>query len=114
MKDHEILKNIPKDGFIKLTRSTVPAVTPQQKAVLIRKGNEYFNNGDLEQAKKIFLTVGYTDGIIRLGNHYYKNNMPLEAFRMYCLAPDKSKREALIEKMANVIKIWLNDKKESS
>jgi hypothetical protein len=109
MKDHDILKNIPKDGFIKLTRDKSPALKPDQKAALIRKGNELFNKGDISQAKKIFLTVGYTDGIIRLGSYYYKKNMPLEAFRMYCLAPDQQKKEAFIEKMAGVIKNWLTE-----
>ncbi len=97
-------------GFVK-TGVTTPADRPQlsseQKTTLIRKGNELFNEGQVDTAKRIFITVGYTDGLIRLGDHYYTQNRPLEAFKMYRLAPDNGRSERMIERMALVLRTWL-------
>jgi hypothetical protein len=107
MSKRDILNKMPKNGFIKTSRSERPKLTGQQKSVLVRRGNELFNEGHIEQAKKIFVTIGYTDGIIRLGDYYYQANNHLEAFRMYVLAPDKKKVEMMTEKMALVVRNWL-------
>lgn len=93
---------IPGEGF--LVRTDPPPNLPgDQKAALIRKGNLLFNEGNVELAKRIFLTLRYGDGLIRLGDYYFKKNQPLEAFRMYWIAKEKRKSDALIEKMAHVI-----------
>ena len=99
------------DAFLKVSREKQPSLTPPQRVALIRKGNELYNNGRIEDAKRIFLTVGYTDGIIRLGDFYYKKGQPLEAFRMYWLAPDSKKTEMLAEKMAGIIRKWLREQR---
>jgi hypothetical protein len=109
MDRNEALKKIPKQGFLKLTRDQSPPLTVQQKTVLIRKGNELFNKGDFEKAKKIFLTTGYTDGIIRMGDYYIRKKNVLEAFRMYKLAPAPDKVENLIMQMAGVLQHWLKE-----
>lgn len=96
-------------GFLKVSREKSPEVTREQKVALVRRGNELFNSGRYEDAKRIFLTVGYTDGIIRLGDYYMARKDPLEAFRMYWLAPDRRKTEAIVEKMAAVVRKWLSD-----
>ena len=100
------------DVFLKVTSEKKPELTPAQRTVLVRKGNELFNAGRIEEAKRIFLTVRYTDGIIRLGDHYYRNNQHLEAFRMYWLAPDRKRTEPMIEKMAAIIRKWLREETE--
>ena len=97
------------EAFLKVTQKNVPPLTAQQRAVLVRKGNELFNGGKIEEAKRVFLTVGYTDGLIRLGDLYYKRNQPLEAFRMYWLAPDSRKKEMMVERMADIIRKWLRE-----
>jgi hypothetical protein len=79
------------------------------RAALIRRGNELFNAGKLIEAKRVFVTTGYTDGLMRLGDHYYNRNEILEAFRMYWLAPDRRKTDYLVERMASVIRGWLKD-----
>ncbi len=84
-----------------------PKLTSEQRTTLIRKGNELFNNGHYETAKRIFITVRYTDGLIRLGDLYYKQNKPLAAFQMYRLAPDSGKTARMIERMALVLRTWL-------
>lgn len=103
----------PHPGFIRVGRGDLPTISPQQRSALVRKGNEFFNRGDIQQAQRIFLTVGYTDGIIRLGDYYYKNRKPLEAFRMYWLARDQHKTELMVERMASVLRIWLREEEAS-
>lgn len=99
------------EAFLKVSREKLPPLTAQQRATLIRKGNELFNGGRIEEAKRIFLTAGYTDGLIRLGDFYYKKSQPLEAFRMYWLAPDSRKTEMIAEKMAAIIRKWLGEER---
>ena len=100
-------------GFIKTSRSREPEISSEQRTALVRKGNEFFNAGNIEQAKRIFLTTRYTDGIIRVGDHYMKQAKPLEAFRMYWLAPERRKSEQLIEKMAGVVRSWLEESEDA-
>jgi hypothetical protein len=99
----------PDPGFQKVTQAPV---TPQDRAALIRKGNQLFNEGRIDDAKRIFLTVGYGDGLIRLGDWYDKKKRPLEAFRMYWLASEPGKTQAMIEKMAAVVRMWLKESEE--
>lgn len=103
----------PAPGFIKVAAERRPGLSPQQKSVLIRKGNELFNGGNVLEAKRIFLTVGYSDGLIRVGDYHMRKNEPLEAFRMYWLAPDRTKTEPMIEKMAQIVQAWLYTDDES-
>ncbi len=98
------------DGFIKTTDVRNHDLSDRERAVLIRRGNELFNDRQYEQAKRIFLTVGYTDGITRMGDYYYKKNNVLEALRMYILAPAPDKKDGLIEKMAYIVQSWLHEK----
>jgi hypothetical protein len=76
---------------------------------LIRKANELFNKGEILHSKRIFLTVGYTDGIIRIGDYYYKKNDFLNALQMYILAPDRPKADKILEKMAQVVQHWIKE-----
>jgi hypothetical protein len=112
MKKEEVLKKIPKEGFLKVTDYRKTDLSSQQKTVLNRKGNQLFNEGKYDQAERIFLTTGYSDGIMRMGDHYYNNNNMLEAFRMYVIAPAPDKKEMMIEKMAGIVRYWLHDNKE--
>ncbi|MDR0464732.1 MAG: hypothetical protein LBG94_06420 [Treponema sp.] len=86
------------NAFIRVT--TPAPVEGSQKAALNRKGNQKFNEGDVEGARRIFMTTGYSDGLSRVGDYYKSNNRPLEALRMYWTAPDKNKSQLLIEKLA--------------
>jgi hypothetical protein len=100
-------KHEPLPGFVKVAQNNRPAMSKEQRAALIRRGNELFNSGRYEDAKRVFLTVGYSDGLSRLGDIHKKKNEPLEAFRMYWQAPDPNKTEPMIEKMAQVLRHWL-------
>lgn len=109
MKNYKILKELPKEGFLKVTDVQNSTLTDHQKTILMRKGNEFFNNGEIEQAKRIFLTIGYTDGLIRIGEYYYSKNRPFEAFKMFKIAPAPDRVDNMIEKMTHIIKSWIKD-----
>ncbi|MBI9102111.1 MAG: hypothetical protein JEY99_06835 [Spirochaetales bacterium] len=102
-----IRDKFPEEGFIKVSDPRVHSLTGQQRIALIRKGNELFNQGNLEQAKKIFLTTGYSDGIIRIADKCLSSD-PLEALRLYKIAPAEEKAERLMEKIASVVRKWIN------
>jgi len=97
-------------GFIKTT--TRPELDAAQKVQLNRKGNELFNRGDIKGAERIFITTGYSDGLIRLGDWYLAQGKSLEALKMYWLAPDKKKAEPLIEKLSALIQKLLKDEEK--
>ena len=83
-------------------------VTPKERIILIRKGNELFNRGDVETAKKIFITTAYKDGLIRIGDYYlYQKKQPLTALELYIKAEYRERISQLSEKMAEVIKNWI-------
>ena len=96
-------------------RTTIqPTVDSAQKAALNRKGNVLFNSGKIEEARRIFMTTGYSDGLSRIGDHYKNHNRSLEALRMYLIAPDHVKSEPLIMKAAAIIRDLINEKEDQS
>jgi len=109
-KREELLNRLPKEGFLKISEAKPAELAQEQRAVLIRRGNALYNEKKYDLAKRIFLTTGYSDGLIRLGNMYLKEAKPLEAFRMYWLAPDRKKVEAMLEKSVAIIRKWLKEK----
>lgn len=109
MKGLDILKTMPEQGFLKVVSRTNESLTSEQKALLARKGNEAFGAGQIEQARKIFVTIGYSDGMIRVGDWYWEKGNPYEAYRMYKLAPAPEKAEMIIKRMAAVISRLLID-----
>ncbi|MDC7235787.1 MAG: hypothetical protein PQJ58_21370 [Spirochaetales bacterium] len=107
MKKREILDLIPEDGFIKVPETGSVPLSSERKVILMRKGNQLFNEGDVETAGRIFITIGYTDGLIRVGDYYYSHNRTLEALRMYKAAPAQDKVDMIAEKMAYIVRGWL-------
>ena len=93
--------------FIKTTIK--PVMDGTQKAALNRKGNMLFNAGDIEGARRIFLTTGYSDGLTRVGDYYKSNNRPLDALRMYWIAPDHNKANPIIMQLSSIIQYLLQD-----
>jgi len=80
-----------------------------QKAALNRKGNELINSGDVEGARRIFQTTGYSDGLIRVGDRYLAAGKTVEALKMYWIAPDKKKAELLIVKISAIIQKMVDE-----
>ena len=96
-----------KNAFIKVTAPS--PVEGSQKAALNRKGNQKFNEGDVEGARRIFLTTGYSDGLSRVGDNYKSRGRLLEALRMYWTAPDRNKSQPLIENLAVLMQSLIHE-----
>lgn len=106
-KTGDDLDRFPAEGFIKSTDLPVNSLGTDKKAALNRKGNEYFNKGDFETARRIFITTGYSDGLSRIGDHYSSKGQELEALKLYWLAHNKRKAEPILEKLAKLIETIL-------
>lgn len=98
--------------FIKTTAK--PAIEGAQKAALNRKGNILYNSGDIEGARRIFLTTGYTHGLVRIGDFYNSKGRPLDALRMYWIAPDRNKAEPIIMQLSAVIQGLIRNDRETN
>jgi hypothetical protein len=100
------------NGFIKTVAK--PAIDSSQRAALNRKGNMLFNSGDIEGAKRVFLTTGYSDGLSRVGDYYQSRGRELDALRMYWIAPDKTKAEPIIMRLSALIQKILREEEDNS
>ena len=97
-------------GFIK---ETVPvSMNGTQKAALNRKGNFLLNSGDVETARRIFLTTGYSDGISRIGDYYKSHSRMIDALRMYWIAPDHTKSTQILVLLSDLIRNLLQEEEE--
>ncbi|MDR2394518.1 MAG: hypothetical protein LBD93_10255 [Treponema sp.] len=83
-----------------------------QKAALNRKGNMLYNAGDIEGAKKIFLTTGYSDGLTRVGDYYKSQDRYIDALRMYWIAPDHTKFESIAMQLSVLIKNLIHEEED--
>lgn len=110
MNKDSLFGRFENQGFIKTTAR--PVIDSIQKVQLNRKGNELFNKGDIKGAERIFITTGYSDGLIRVGDWYLAHGKNLEALKLYWLAPDKKKAEPLIENLAALIQKLLEDEEK--
>jgi hypothetical protein len=98
-------------GFIKTIAK--PAIDGSQKAALNRKGNMLFNSGDIEGAKRVFLTTGYSDGLSRVGDYYQSRGRELDALRMYWIAHNKTKADPIILRLSALIQKIIGEKGDS-
>ena len=99
-------------GFIKSSDSPVGSLSSAQKVILNRKGNVLFNQGDIQNARRLFITTGYSDGLTRVADVYYKQGDTLGALKLYLLAHNKSKADQLFEKIAQTVSFYLKEKEE--
>lgn len=90
-------------------RRTVDSPT---RVKLIRKGNQFFNEGNIAAAENIFVTVDYKDGLVRLGDYYLENNNIYKAADMYFRSESSSKIEAFCAKAAKIIQKILSEDEE--
>ena len=100
------------EGLIKTTDAPAENLETNNKVQLNRRGNELFNSGHIEQARRIFQTTGYSDGLIRVGDWYHSQNRSVDALKMYQLAHDDERSGALIAKMALVVQNLLHEEGE--
>lgn len=109
LKEEISQKKIP-DGFIKVTDSPISGLTSEQKVILNRKANAMFNNGNVEDARRIFITTGYSDGLTRVGDYYVNKNESLKALKAYYLAHNKRDAEPIYENIAKIISTLIAEK----
>lgn len=101
-------KEIP-EGFIKVTDNPVSGLNSEQKVILNRKANIMFNKGNIEDARRIYITTGYSDGLTRVGDYYMNKNESLKALKSYYLAHNKRDAEPIYENIAKIITTLLKD-----
>ena len=94
--------------FIKVTENALTPLSSEQKVVLNRRGNQLFNEGFINEAQRIFVTTGYSDGLTRVGDYYIAHDNTLEALRMYCLAKNKRKSEPIIDSLVQLIRVLID------
>ncbi len=109
MKETGLFTRFEHMGLIKTSDSPQSGIPLDQKAALNRRGNELFNRGDIESARRVFMTTGYSDGLIRVGDSYFKSGRAVDALKMYLLAKEKKRSSELIEKMAHIIQNLLKE-----
>jgi hypothetical protein len=97
------------EGFIKITDNPVGSLTSEQKAFLNRKGNVLYNENAIEEARRIFTTTGYSDGLTRIGDKYMEKNKSIPALKEYVLAHNKKKAEPLYDSLAKIISVLLKE-----
>ena len=103
------LQGMPESAFLRVTKKAVPA---DQRAALIRKGNQLYSEQQYEMAERIFVTLHYSDGLVRLGDVYREVGRTLDALRMYWLAPDETRKELVVAELAAVVRKWLHEEQE--
>ena len=87
-------------------------ISVKKRVELIRLGNQAFKQGDFAQASKIFKTVHYQDGLIRLGDHYYyTKHQPLMAYGYYRLAKHNKMLDKISDGFVFALRCWLDPKK---
>lgn len=99
-----------KDGFIKTNTAEKFVLTAQQKSILNRKANAFFNQGDVAQAEKIFITTGYTDGLRRIGDYYMGKQDYITAMKFFRIAPAPDRLQSMYSKIGRVLQVWLTKK----
>jgi hypothetical protein len=109
MTREDILKKLPAGGLLKTTQDKPATLTEHQRTVLIRKGNEVFNRGDIALAERIYRTTRYGAGLVRIGDWYLRQNRPLEALGAYRSGRCRGKADLVVERMANVLSAWLKE-----
>ena len=67
---------------------------------IIRRGNEYFNMGDIPKAAALFMKSEYRDGLTRVADHYFfDKKQPLVALKYYKLVNRQDKVNEIFERM---------------
>ena len=75
-------------------------MTEKERVALIRKGNELYNAGKIEEAIRIFTATGYKDGLTRVGDmFFFDKKMPIIAYKYYKLAGRTDRSNDIFERM---------------
>lgn len=88
-------------------------VSSSEKVMLIRRGNELFNNKDYKNALKIYLAVNYKDGIARMAGilEHEKKDL-IAAMKLYKKAGLHGNVDKIAYDMAQTIRFLIKEDKE--
>ncbi|PKL18458.1 MAG: hypothetical protein CVV49_05730 [Spirochaetae bacterium HGW-Spirochaetae-5] len=87
----------------------------EEKVALSRKGNEFFNNGNMTEAIKYFVKAGYRDGIMRVADYYfYDKKQPLIALKFYKMINRKDRIDEINARMMFAFNKMLSSSKDDS
>ncbi len=91
------------------------ALTDAQKAEIVRRGNTLFNEGRFFEAGRVYTTVGYKTGLIRLGDlFYFEKEMPLVAYGFYRNANHRPMLDKIGEGFVFALKCLLYEPEKGS
>jgi hypothetical protein len=87
----------------------------KERIALIRKGNEFFNKREIDNALKIFIKTNYKDGLARIGDYYfYEKKQPLTALDFYKKANMDTKVNEIYERMMYALNRWIVEDKDKN
>ena len=87
----------------------------EEKVALSRKGNEFFNNGNMTEAIKYFVKAGYRDGIMRVADYYfYDKKQPLIALKFYKMINRKDRIDEINARMMFAFNKMLSSSKDEA
>ena len=67
------------------------------------------NQGRVLDARRLFITTGYSDGLSRVAAIPEEKGHELDALKLYWLAHNKRKTEPLINKLADIISLIITE-----
>jgi hypothetical protein len=87
----------------------------KQRVEFIRKGNELFNMGEIDKAALVFEKTNYTDGLIRIGDHFFfDKKQPLFALKYYKKAGRTDMVNQIFERMVFALGKLINEGKDNA
>lgn len=102
-------QNHPFEKMISIFKKSPQIQFPEKKRThLILQANKIFNEGNIEKARKIYATLNYYDGMVRVANYYYKSGKILEAFATYVQTGATKESAELSVQLAQRIKTIMN------
>jgi hypothetical protein len=86
----------------------------KERIELIRRGNEYFNNGEISKAAALFIKTAYRDGLTRVADYlFYDKRQPLIALKYYRMVNRQDKVNEIFERMVFALGKLLGKEDES-
>ncbi len=86
-----------------------------ERVLLIRKGNELFNQKKYDEAIKLYLKANYMDGIMRVADYYYYDlKQPLTALKFYRLINRKDRIDEINARIMFAFNRMLSENQEKN
>jgi len=82
-------------------------LSAEDRAKLIRRGNQLFNENKIEPAAKIFWLTDYKDGLIRIGERLCAEKKPFQAMLYFQKAGAQKQLEELFGRMLWALGQWI-------